>query len=410
MPPMFGEDHPRYPGWRVAAASAVCTFCWAIPPFSFAVFLKPIAEEFAWSRESVSAVFGVSPLVGALCAGPAGYLIDRFGARAIIIPSLVAAGAAFALRSLIAPPLWSLVVLFAISGLAGIGASPIAFARLLTTWFDRRRGQALGIAIAGAGIGTMVHPPLAQALIDAFGWRAAHLVLGGLIIGLGVPTALRCLRPRLDPVARVRSAAAGATVRDGLTSRLFWTLAAVVLCDSIANSSLAIHLPALLSDRGITAGRGAIALSAMGGAAVLGRLTTGRLLDRWFAGHVSMVLLALSAAGVLLLAQTPSFVVGTIAAVMVGFGMGGEADVTPYLLSRYFGLRSLSTLYGVTYMATGLGWATGPALMGRAFDATGSYSSHLRLLATLLIGAAVLLVTLPRYAPPERTTIVPAAG
>lgn len=394
------EHELRYRGWRVAIASGVGLFCWSIPPFSFAVFLKPIAEEFAWSRESVSAVFGVSPLVGALCAAPVGYLVDRVGARAVVIPSLIAAAAAFAARALIGPPFWFLVVLFALSGLAGIGTSPIAFARLLSTWFDRRRGVALGIAITGAGIGAMVHPVVAQALIDGVGWRRAHLLLGALMVVLGVPTAIRFLTPRPDVVAAARLTVSGATVREALTSRIFWVLAVVLLCDSLASSSLAIHLPALLTDRGVPAGQSAVALAVLGGAAALGRFTTGWLLDRWFGGHISMLLLALSATGVLLLADARSFALGALAAALVGFGMGGEADVTPYMLSRYFGLRAFSTLYGVMFMATALAWAAGPTLMGRAFDATGSYASQLVVLAAVLAAAAVLLVTLPRYARP----------
>jgi MFS family permease len=208
----------------------------------------------------------------------------------------------------------------------------------------------------------------------------------------------------------MRAAVAGATVREGLTSRIFWVLAVVLVCDSIASSSLAIHLAALLTDRGLPAGQSAMALSVLGGSAALGRLTTGWLLDRWFAGHISMLLLAMSAIGVLLLADAQSFAVGAVAAAMVGFGMGGEADVTPYMLSRYFGLRAFSTLYGVMFMATALAWAIGPALMGRAFDATGSYSSHLVGLAVALVAAAALIVTLPRYAASSSTVPAGDAG
>ena len=83
-------------------------------------------------------------------------------------------------------------------------------------------------------------------------------------------------------------------------------------------------------------------------------------------------------------------------------GMGGEADVTPYLLTRYFGLRAFSTLYGAMFVATAIAWAVGPSLMGRSFDATGSYTPHLQLMATLLVAAGALMLTLPRYARPTR--------
>lgn len=403
------EHDRRYPGWRVALGSALGIFCWAIPPFSFAVFLRPIAAEFGWSRESVSAVFGVAPLIAAAALPWAGYLIDRVGARRVIVPSLVLSGLAFTLRAYIEPPLWRVVALFAVTGLAAAGTSPIAYAGLVSSWFDARRGLALGIAVAGSALGTMLHPPLAQLLIDRVGWRSAHLVLGAFMLCVGVPAVAALVRPRPAPAgAPAARAAAGATVQEGLSSRLFWVLAIVLLIDSFANSSITIHLPALLSDRGVPPAQAAVALSAMGAAAVAGRLTTGWLIDRMFAVHISAALLVASALGVFILTSAQSLAAGTIGALLVGFGMGGEGDVTPYLLSRYFGLRSFSTLYGGTYMATAIAWAVGPTLMGRAHDATGSYVRQLMVIDLALLAAAALMLTLPRYraGAPQRTAAV----
>jgi MFS family permease len=167
----------------------------------------------------------------------------------------------------------------------------------------------------------------------------------------------------------------------------------VLFCSSIAQNAAIVHLPALLTDRGAAAYLGALAVSAMSGASLAGRLLTGWLVDRFFGAHVSFVLLAL---GTFLLAGAHSFSMGIAAAVLIGFGRGGESDVTPYLLSRYFGLRSLSTLYGFTWIATGLAGAAGPILMGRAFDATGSYEGLLIRLAIATLAVAFLMLAVPR--------------
>jgi MFS family permease len=219
------------------------------------------------------------------------------------------------------------------------------------------------------------------------------------MVCVGVPAVTAFVRPRPAPAgaAAGRSADAGATVRQGLSSRCFWVLAIVLLIDSFANSSITIHLPAMLADRGIPPVQAAIALSAMGAAAVAGRLATGWLIDRVFAVYISAALLVASALGVFMLTSAQSLAAGAIGAVLVGFGMGGEGDVTPYLLSRYFGLRSFSTLYGGTYMATAIAWAVGPTLMGRAHDATGSYAGQLLAIDVALLAAAGLMLTLPRY-------------
>jgi MFS family permease len=135
----------------------------------------------------------------------------------------------------------------------------------------------------------------------------------------------------------------------------------------------------------------------MGGSILAGRLITGWLLDRFFAPRVAVCLFALSALGTFLLAGAHSLLLGIASAALIGFGMGGEGDVTPYLLSRYFGLKSFSTLYGFTWTAYAIAGAAGPIVMGRAFDVTGSYRTLLLELAVATLGAASLLLFLPRY-------------
>ena len=101
---------------------------------------------------------------------------------------------------------------------------------------------------------------------------------------------------------------------------------------------------------------------------------------------------------------------GVLAAALIGFGIGGETDVAPYLLSRYFGLRSISTLYGFTWTALGLSGAVGPVLMGRAFDATGSYESVLVQLALVTLGAGALMLALPRLSGSELSAFDQLSG
>lgn len=369
---------------------------------SFAVFLKPMVDEFGWSRQAVASVFGVSALVAALFAPAVGTLIDRVGARRVVIPCLTAAALVFAMRAFVTPPFWHLVVLFAVTGLVGLGCAPVAYVRLISTWFDERRGQALGFAVAGSALGGMVHPALAHALIEALGWRQAALALGGLMLVLGVPIVIAFLKPRVEMARRSagRIVSEGASARVALASRAFWLVALGTLCDSVVNSSVTVHLPAMVSDRGLGAGVGALALSTMGAATFLGRLSSGWLLDRFFAPYVAAGLLALSSTGVLLFSGVDSVPSALVAAALVGFGMGGDADVTPYLLTRYFGLGAFSTLYGWTFTATAMAWAVSPTVMGRAYDVSGSYGPHLVRLAVMLATAAAIMLALPRYARP----------
>jgi MFS family permease len=193
-----------------------------------------------------------------------------------------------------------------------------------------------------------------------------------------------------------------------MASRVFWILVIVLFCSSIAQNGAIAHLSALLTDRGVSPRGGALAISAMGAASLAGRLVTGWLLDRFFAARVSFALLTLAALGTFILSGAESLAAGALAAALVGFGMGGEADVTPYLISRYFGLRSFSVLYGLTWTFYAFAGALGPVLMGKAFDLTGSYEALLVRLSLVTLAVGALNLLLPRYDVSPAGQAVPA--
>jgi MFS family permease len=394
----LNEHSIRYPGWRVAAASSACVLVSfaSLLVYTFAIFLKPLAAEFGWSREAISAAFGVAALAVAACSPPLGWMLDRYPARRIILPCITIFGCAFASLSLLTGHLWHLYATFLILGVVGNGTAQLAYSRVLTTWFRERRGVAFSILLGGSAMGAMVLPPIAEGLVQRVGWRASFAILGATVLAVGLPCGSRVRELSSDPNCAAR-AVSGAAVSEGLRSRIFWIIVAGLFLLSISQNGVITHLAALLTDRGISAAKAALAVSAMGGAILVGRLFTGWLLDRYFAPRVAVCLLALSALGTFLLAGAHSFLVGFGAAALLGFGMGGEGDVTPYLLSRYFGLRSFSTLYAFTWTAYAIAGAVGPIVMGRAFDATGSYRVLLIQFGVATLAAASLMLFLPRY-------------
>ena len=397
------ERDLRYEGWRVAGASAAGVFVSfaSLLVYTFGIFLKPWTEEFGWSRESVSAAFGIAAMTVATCSPPLGYLLDRVSPARVVVPCLIVFGLAFASLSLLTPSIWHLYTVFLVLGVVGNGTAQMAYSRAVSSWFEARRGMAIAIVLAGGAVGAMVLPPFAESLIARYGWRQACVILGAMVLVIGPPMAARFLRERPHAHFAASTSVVGASVRDGLRSRAFWILVAILFGSSIAQNGAITHLAALLSDRGVTAQGAALAVSAMGAASLAGRLGTGWLLDRFFAAHVSMVLLLTAAAGTLLLATADSLLAGVLAAALIGVGMGGEADVTPYLLARYFGLRAFSTLYGLTWTAYAIAGAVGPILMGRAFDVTNSYTTLLTVLAGVIVAVATLNVLLPRYGAPH---------
>lgn len=397
----LNERDARYEGWRVAAASSVGVFVGfsSLFVYTFGVFLKPIAAEFAWSREAVSLAFGIAALSVAVCSPLLGRALDRGQPRRVIVPSLLIFGSAFASLALLTPRLWHLYLVFMLLGIVGNGTAQMAYSRAVSSWFEARRGLALSLVMAGGAVGAMVLPPLAQALTDALGWRTACFVLGMAAMSIGMPVAATLVHERPMSMHAAHRPQHGASVGEGLRSRVFWLLVVVLFCASIAQNGAIAHLSALLTDRGVPTAGAALALSAMGGASLVGRLVTGWLLDRYYAGGVSFALLIVAASGALLLSQAASLPAGLAAAALIGFGMGGEADVTPYVLAKHLGLRAFSTLYGLTWTAYAIAGATGPVLMGRAFDLTGSYEALLAMLAGITMLSAFVMLLLPRDAP-----------
>lgn len=392
------ESAPDYPGWRVVFASSVgvLTGFASLLVYTFGVFLKPLSEAFGWSREEVSLAFGFAAMTVAACSPVLGSLLDRYGPRRVIVPCVTVFGLAFAALSQLTAHLWHLYAMFVVIGMVGNGTAMLAYARAISSWFDQRRGFALALMLAGGTVGAVAWPPAAQALIHGIGWRWAFVILGGCVLAIGLPVVGTMVRENPDAHRTHATSAAGASWTEGLRSRAFWILAIVLFFASISQNGAITHLPALLTDRGLDPARAALAVSAMGLASFAGRMLTGWLLDRFPAPRVGFLLLALSAVGVFVMAGARTLESGIAAAALIGFGMGGEADVTPFLLSRYFGLRSFSTLYGLTWTSYAIAGAIGPVLMGHAFDNSASYSAMILKLAVMTVGAATLMLFLPR--------------
>jgi predicted MFS family arabinose efflux permease len=394
------ESRLAYAGWRVALASGagVLVSFGSLLVYTFGIFLKPLTEEFGWSREAASLAFGIAAIMIALCSPPLGYLLDRMPVRRVILPCVMVFGCAFASLALLTPHLWHLYVIFAILGAVGSGTAHMSYARAVSTWFDSHRGMALGLVMTGGAVGAIVLPPAAQALIQSVGWRAAFAVLGALVFAVALPVVVPLVRERPGFNRERRVETEGDSVGEAMRSRAFWILIVVLFLFSIGQNGAMTHFSALLTDRGISPNEAAIAVSLMGAASLLGRLVTGWLLDRFFAPRLSFCVLALGALGIFILSSAHSAWMGSLAAILVGGAMGGEADITPYLLSRYFGLKSFSMLYGFTWTGYAIAGAIGPVLMGRAFDTTASYQVLAVKLSMLTLLAAGLMLAMPGYA------------
>ena len=389
-----------YSGWRVvfAACLGVMAGFGSLFVYTFSVFVKPLAADFGWSREAISGGFAIAAVTLGLSSPLLGRWIDRIGPRQIILTCMTVYGCGIASLSLLRSGIWQFYLTCFVLGLVGNGAAHLAYSRSISTWFHRRLGLALAFVMVGAGLGAMILPVVAQTVISWSGWRTAYGTLGVLALLLGLPLSWRYIRERGATVHKSAPVLhSGITWRQGLRSYAFWIVTAILFVSSISMNGAITHLSALLTDRGLTAANAALCASILGGSSLLGRIVVGWLLDRFFGPHVAFAINLITALGIFLLARANSFPAGCLAAALIGVGAGGEAATTPYLLTRYFGLRAFSTLYGVTWTFYAAAGAIGPVILGRAFDATGSYASLLALLGAALGLAAAMNLLLPRY-------------
>jgi predicted MFS family arabinose efflux permease len=216
---------------------------------------------------------------------------------------------------------------------------------------------------------------------------------------LGIPLTALLVRNRPVPAAEVdHHFQSGVSVGSALRSSIFWIFAVMIMLEAFGSNGIISHLAALLSERGISAQSAAFALSVMGATGILGRLTTGLLLDRYFAPYIAALMLGIAGLGIFMLANAATTLVALTGTALMGYGLGSEADVVPYLIARYFGRKHFAALYGLTWTAYAVGGATGPIVVGHFYDRAGMYQPRVvvGLALTCVVGAALCLL-LPRY-------------
>lgn len=375
LSPSVGESSLRYAGWGVTAAAfaGVMVSFAPIIPYTFSLFLNPLHAAFGWKRQAMGTAFALAAITVACVSPLIGLLLDRFPPRRILLPSIAIFAAALASLSRLGPGIARFYLTFFILGLVANGTAQFAYTRTVLTWFDRRRGLALALILTGSGVGALIIPPLTQWVIQNHGWRDAYLTLGGIAL-LGIPLTALLVRNRpLPSQYREESTVSGATLGAALRSWPFWILAIIIMLSAFSENGLVTNLAAILTEHGMTASAAALALSVRGGSGIVGRLLAGVLLDRFPAQRIQTFILLLSAIGTLVLAYAKTPAIALFGAAVLGAGLGSEADVAPYLLSRYFGRKHFSVLYGFTWTAYAIGGATGPMTIGHLYDRAGAY-------------------------------------
>lgn len=400
-------------GWWIVLASGVGLALHYGPVIvtTFGVFLKPLGQSFGWSRTQISLAFSLSTLGITVTLPLIGYLVDRFGARRVIVLASLLFGIGVISLSFLSAHLWHFYAVYILIGVAGSGTTPVAYAKIISYWFDRRRGLALGIGVAAIGLSGSLMPTFAQALIVWVGWRQAYLLLGLVAAGITVPVIWLLIKEMpqtmgFEPdgafvgqpeVSKPRVSVGVLSVREIWHTGTFWLLVSAVFLISVSFHGYMVHLVPLLTDRGFSAQTAALIVLVAGVTAVIGRIGVGYLLDRFFAPFVAMIFFGAFALGMFILYSGTTGGLVFVAVFLVGLGLGAELDFIPFAISRYFGLHAFGKIYSHTFSVFNLGGVIGPLMMGMVFDATGSYRQALAAFTVASLTAAGLITRLGPY-------------
>lgn len=402
-------------GWTLVLSTFVGFSFLSIMTGSLSMFIEPVGNEFGWSRTLTSAGFTIASVFTALLSPLFGMVVDRYGSRRIALPGIIATIcciSAFSLANGSATQWFALWVIYAI---VSITVKTTVWTAAVAGVFTASQGLALGITLCGTAAAQAILPPLANWLIDDFGWRMAYVWLG---VGWGGVTFILCWFFLFDAHDRQKKAALAASQGDptaknakadrpdfpGLTlpqawrSLALWRIAISTLLMMALTLGLTIHQIPILTEAGVSRTNAALLASVAGVAGIAGKLITGVLLDRYNANWIGGLTLAATALAFGLLidgVHSPALIV--FAMIVNGYTQGTKLQINSYLTVRFAGMKHFGTIYGFMNAVVAFGAAMGPLIAGFAYDLRGDYGFFLITGVVGSVFCGLLLLTLPAY-------------
>jgi MFS family permease len=391
--------------WTVVMAACAGMGVASLISYSNSLFIKPLEQEFHWSRAEIMFGNSIAATVAAVCAPFMGILVDRFGPRRIGIAAVITLCGAIALLSQAGPSIWNWWALWLPITLGIILVQPMVWTSAVTSLFSTGRGLALAVTLCGSSIASMVVPKMTYGLIEAYGWRVAWVGLGAIWLLIALPLIWFFFTSAVDQgrVIRPASVVPETVLRPSVWNSgiLSWRFPMLL----VAGVSIALVVVTMVTSgvpvmeaSGISRSDATSIAGLAGITAIFGRLTIGTLLDRMDGRIIAAACVSLPIVGILLLIKLPGSLLAASSAVLVfGFSLGSELDIVAYLTSRYFGRENFGFLFGTIGGCLGLATGYGPVMLNRVYDVTGSYTPALWAAVPLCLLSATLFLCLGRY-------------
>ena len=404
-----------YYGWAIVTVAVSAAFALG-PSFSpvLAVFVRPIEQELGWSRATISFAFTLGSFISSLLTLLVGRLLDRYGARGIMVISGMAVTAAFLGMAVMTHP-WHFWALFAVARPATSAGIQLSTMIAIASWFVQKRGRAMGFRVSGQRAGQAVQPLIAYAIMAVANWRWSMTAMAGMsFLFMVVPSALWMRRRPEDMgllpdgrspegLGEVGSPQPGPsedswTLREAMRTRALWLLVLTVCLGFFITTGIGVHIIANFQDRGISAAAAVGVASLVALISMVTAVGWGFLLERVHVRYgviVTGLFLLVSVAAVMLV-HTVGWAM--VVAVLLGIATGGWNTSQGVLFANYFGRRSAGTIRSVAAPFSAVVTPLGPLLAGYSFDVTGSY----QLAFTVFGGAALVMIMAMLVAVPPR--------
>lgn len=414
---LLARSRLYYGWWVVLVATLAMSLASGTSFWAFGVFIDPLEAEFGWTRAQVSGAISGSLVVGGLGGPLVGAWVDRYGARSAVLAGALLTGASYLLLGAIGQ-LWQLYVLYMVASFFRAWMYYIPLNALVTRWFDRRRGMALGIVNAGFGLGGAALTPLIAFVVDEWGWRQGYVVSGLPLIAIVAPLAFLVIRSRPEEMglavegqatvgaSRPGLAAPGSrhqwSVAEALHTWSFWLLALAFSLFFTGHISLLVHTVPFFISRGIGEQQAAQLMGYTALLLMVSRLASSLFVDRITSTRMVAVMMALIHVVVVVLVAAvtgPSTV--ALFVVLRGVALGGGLVVEPLIISTAFGVANYGAILGVLGLVETVGLVVGPIVGGVVFDARGSYDLAFLLYAVFfaLAGLCFFVFRPPRPLP-----------
>jgi MFS family permease len=410
---MKSKQPTLFYGYTVVATAFSIMFVMFGAYYSFGVFFKPLLAEFGWTRAMTSGAFSLSFILTGLFGVLAGKLTDKFGPRLVATACSLFLGLGYMLVSQTGA-VWQFYLYYGVIVAIGMSSAVVPLQSTVARWFVKRRGTMTGIIVAGIGVGMLVMPVVANSIISAYGWRNSYLIVGITVLVLVIIAAQFLKRDPgkigqlpyggNDLTEEEDSMYPESSLRAALRTWQFWILTVALLCFTMAEGTVMVHIVPHAIDIGLSPINATLTLTLIGGVSIPGRIIMGSASDRIGSKRAWLICLALLSASLFWLLVARDLWMLYLFAVIFGFGYGGLSVLISPIVAEHFGLSSHGVIMGVVIMIGGTaGMAIGPVVAGHVFDITSSYQTAFWIYSVISVVGLVLMFLLKPAGSPRKT-------